>query len=256
VSAAVVVDIGNTRIKWGRCLGDCLGETVSLLPDAPADWLQQVQTWQVPPGSLWVLSSVHPRRCATLAAWLQQQGFRVQLLDAPVRLPLRVELERPDHVGIDRLLDAVAANQRRRSDVPAVIVDAGSAVTIDYVDVTGAFRGGAIIPGLRLMAQALHDYTALLPLVRVDTPPPLVGINTPQAMQAGLFWTLIGSIEQFVRLHRATAPQGVDVFLTGGDAPLLATRLPAEFQLWPEMTLEGIRLAAGNHMMNGDEQIG
>lgn len=246
MSAAVVVDVGNTRIKWGLCQDDRLADTAALLPDEPARWEQQIQTWRVPSGSLWVLTGVHPRRRDALAVWLEQQCFRVQVLDAPAALPLHIALERPAHVGMDRLLDAVAANQRRRPDVPAVIIDAGSAVTIDFVDAAGAFRGGAILPGLRLMAQALHDYTALLPLVRVEVVPPLVGLNTPQAMQVGLFWTLIGSMEQFVRLHRATAPQGLDVFLTGGDAALLAMRLPAEFQLWPEMTLEGIRLAAGN----------
>ena len=91
----------------------------------------------------------------------------MRVLQYAGELPLRVELEKPDHVGIDRLLDAVAVNSRRAPGVPAVIIDAGSAVTVDLVDGAGAFRGGAILPGLRLMAKSLHDYTALLPLIEL-----------------------------------------------------------------------------------------
>ena len=82
-------------------------------------------------------------------------------------MPLEVELEHPDKVGIDRLLNAVAANRRRQEHVAAILVDAGSAVTVDYLDGNGVFRGGAIFPGFRLMARALHDYTALLPIVDI-----------------------------------------------------------------------------------------
>src|SRR6185312_8188631 len=106
-------------------------------------------------------------------------------------LPLRVLVQQLDHVGIDRLLDAVAANSRRPAGVPAIIIDAGSAVTVDLVDEAGAFTGGAILPGLRLMAKALHDYTALLPLVDPPTQaPPLPGTATIPAIESGIFWAV------------------------------------------------------------------
>ena len=89
-------------------------------------------------------------------------------------------------------------NSRRRPDTPAVIVDAGSAVTVDYVDERGVFRGGAILPGLRLMAQALHDYTALLPVVTIDGEAAMPGATTTEAIKAGVFAAVLGGVERLV----------------------------------------------------------
>src|SRR5205085_7856667 len=108
---------------------------------------------------------VHPARRQRLADWLLARGDEVEVVVSPGRLPLATALPQPEKAGIDRLFNAVAVNSRRRPNAAAVVVDAGSAVTVDLVDEHGVFRGGAILPGLRLMAQALHDYTALLPAV-------------------------------------------------------------------------------------------
>lgn len=161
----VVVDVGNSRIKWGRCVGGAITQSASLMPDDANAWQQQLTTWQIVKPAHWVVTGVHPKRRDQLTEWLRQQGHTVRLLNDPKELAIKVLLDRPDHVGIDRLLDALAANQRRESGRPAIIIDAGSAVTVDLVDGDGAFAGGVIMPGLRLMSKALHDYTALLPLV-------------------------------------------------------------------------------------------
>src|SRR5205823_11315500 len=100
-------------------------------------------------------------------------------IERPDQLPLSVALAEPAKVGIDRLLNAVAANTLRPRDMPVVIADIGSAVTVDWLDENGVFKGGAIFPGLRLMAKALNDYTALLPLVEIwRNLPPLPGTST------------------------------------------------------------------------------
>jgi type III pantothenate kinase len=178
-------------------------------------------------------------------SWLHQQGHAVLFLDDPKQLPLAVVLERPDHVGIDRLLDAVAANSRRPPGQPAVVVDAGSAVTVDWLDDRGTFCGGAILPGFRLMSRALHDYTALLPLVEIKTAGPAVpGVSTRSAVEAGIFWALVGGVNAIIARLTAHGAKAPTVFLTGGDAALLADCLDTKAILWQEMTLEGIRLAA------------
>src|SRR5579885_1656401 len=105
----VVVDVGNTRIKWGVCDSDSVRETCSLPPDEPEAWKRQMELWPDACG-LWIVSSVHPPRCHRLVTWLRACGERVRLLGNPDDLPLRVLVARPDHVGVDRLLDAVAAN--------------------------------------------------------------------------------------------------------------------------------------------------
>jgi type III pantothenate kinase len=240
----VVVDVGNTRVKWGRCAAGRVTEVVALAPDDVPAWERQLAAWQLAGPQTWVVTGVHPARRTLLADWLGRRGERVLLLERAAQLSLRVQLEHPDRVGIDRLLDAVAVNSRRRQDCPAVIIDAGSAVTLDYVDEAGTFRGGAIFPGLQLMAKALNDHTALLPLVQVRQAAPPMGTSTPAAIQAGVFWVVLGGIEALLKQLRDQASCEMDVFLSGGDASVLAPHLPGQIVVWPEMTLEGARLAA------------
>ena len=237
MSGLVVADIGNSRIKWGRCTADAIDTHVSLPADDPAAWQAQVTAWGVDEAS-WVVASVQPQTRERFVQWLTQP---VRILASHLDIPLEVGLEFPDRAGIDRLLNAVAANTRRSAKQRALIVDAGSAVTVDVVDEAGVFRGGAIMPGLRLMAQALHDHTALLPVVDVHERRPPPGTSTTAAIETGVFHAVVGGIDRLLAdLH----PQGAAIFLTGGDAALLSAHLRATVQIWPEMTLEGIRLSA------------
>jgi type III pantothenate kinase len=241
---AVVADIGNTRIKWGRCRAGRVEESCALPPDDPVAWQQQCRQWQVPQGASWVVTAVHPERCSRLVGWLQENGYRAHLLDRCEDLPLRVLLERPDHVGMDRLLDAVAVNARRTPEVPAVVVDAGSAITVDWIDASGAFAGGVIVPGMRLMALALHEHTALLPLIEPPRlPPELPGLSTPAAMVVGVYWATVGAVDALVRQYQLLSTTRPMVFFTGGDGPLLHAQL-GQGELCPLLTLEGILLAA------------
>jgi type III pantothenate kinase len=243
-SPDLVVDVGNTRVKWGRCADGRVADTVALPADAAESWQEQVARWGLTGRLSWAVTGVHPRRRDGVADWARQRGDAVAVLDGPEALPLRVLVEHPQRVGIDRLLDAVAANSRRRPGAPAVIVDAGSAVTVDWVDGSGAFMGGAILPGLRLMTLALHEHTALLPLIDVPAgAPPLPGTSTPAAMAAGVFWAVAGGVRALVRELTAQAGCVPDVFLTGGDGPVLHAARGPDVQHWPAMTLEGIRLA-------------
>jgi type III pantothenate kinase len=241
----VVADVGNTRIKWGRCLDGQVADVLALAADDPRAWAEPLRSWNLGAGSRWAIASVVPRRSDQLARWLEKQGARVRRVDDPRTLPLRTRVLNPQGVGMDRLLNAVAVNRRRRQHAPAVIVDAGSAVTVDLVDRDGVFAGGAIFPGHRLMAQALHEHTALLPLIEVcgSTAPP--GSDTQAAMKAGIYWTVAGGIEKLIRQYQHSVQHDLDVFLTGGDAALFSRDIGrADAVLWPDMTLEGLRLAA------------
>jgi type III pantothenate kinase len=241
----IVVDVGNTRIKWGRCEATQVIDCASLPPDDLPAWQVQLQAWGGGPWS-WAVSGVHPARRDRLLAWLQESGQRARLIDNPEDLSLTVAVERPDHVGIDRLLNAVAANARRERGQAAAIVDAGSAVTVDFVDQSGIFRGGAILPGFRLMAKALHDYTALLPVVEVSADPPVPAPSTIPAMQAGILHAVVGGARSLVsRLQQQVgAAANLHVFLTGGDSGLIKLERDWLVTRWPAMTLEGIRLTA------------
>lgn len=248
----VVVDIGNTLIKWGRCADGAVVEKVSLAADDPDAWERQAARWDLAPPQPWAVSGVHRARCEGLIQWLQGRGDAVLHLERAAQLPLDVRLEKPDHVGIDRLMNAVAAQhgqlpggRKRRRSAPAVIIDAGSAITVDWLDTSGVFRGGAILPGLRLMAKALHDYTDLLPLVEITELPAALGTSTPAALRSGVFHAAAGGIAMLIGMLSAQSSVQPDVFLTGGDAELLQPAAAGQDSLlWPNMTLEGVRLAA------------
>jgi type III pantothenate kinase len=242
----LVVDVGNTRIKWGLCDAAAVVESASLAPDDSAAWQQQLDAWHLNGRLFCAVCGVHPQRRDRFTDWLRQRGDTVRLISSSRQLPLEVGLPHPGKVGIDRLLNAVAVNTSRSETAPAVIVDAGSAVTVDYVDQRGAFRGGAILPGLGLMARALHEYTALLPLIEVAANVELPGTSTVQAMKAGIFCAVVGGIREVLErlLEHQPAAKGMQVFVGGGNGVLLAPHLRQPTCLWPTMTLEGLRIAA------------
>jgi type III pantothenate kinase len=186
MTAHLVADVGNTRIKWGLCLPDAL-QVTALPPHDPAAWAHQLRTWQVGTSAEWAVASVHPSRRDRLVAWLRESGASVRVIEDYRELRLRVDVAEPDKVGIDRLLNAVAAAARVPPRTPAIIIDAGSAVTVDLVDATGTFRGGSIFPGLRLMARALHQFTAQLPLVEDFDEHKLPARDTAAAIRAGVY---------------------------------------------------------------------
>lgn len=142
----VVVDVGNTRIKWGRCQNHAVVATASLEPDDRAAWQLQRDLWRLDDDALFVVTGVHPERRGRLTEWLRQHGAAVRVVKEAAELPLRVRVDQPDHAGVDRLFDAVAANHRRCPGRGTVVVDAGSAVTVDWIDEQGILREGRFFP--------------------------------------------------------------------------------------------------------------
>jgi len=243
--AELVADVGNTRIKFGLCSEDGLRRTGAAPLDDPAAWSALLEKWAVTPAAAWTLAGTQPACRERLADWLRQRGDSVRIFDDYRQLPIRVQVDFPEKVGIDRLLNAVAAMARVPRGIPIVIIDAGSAVTVDLVDGDGVFRGGAILPGFRLMAKSLNDYTASLPLIDhfTQTQPPLPGTNTVAAITAGISYAIQGGIDRMVK--KLTEEFGeLRIMVAGGDSKLLV-----ELECWPDqagayLTLEGIRIAA------------
>ena len=248
---SIVVDVGNSRLKWGRCEGGVVVECVSLPGDDPVAWERQLGWWQVGQACVWTTCGVNPPTHDRFVEWLQARGESVRTLKSSRDLPLQVQVDNPDGVGIDRLLNAVAANDRRRTmpeharGKAGILVDAGSAVTVDLVDESGVFRGGAILPGLRLMAMALHDHTALLPRVEVwQSTPAALGTSTRSAIEAGVHYAVVGAIRELIGKLMDLCRSTPITYLTGGDASLLHSSFDEQIISWPFMTLEGIRIAA------------
>jgi type III pantothenate kinase len=245
----LVADVGNTRIKWGLC-GPAGVERAAALPDDPDAWRRQLDAWKIERGE-WTIAGVHPERRDRLAAFLCEQKHIVNVIDHYSKLRLKVDVDAPEMVGIDRLLGVLAAKTLVAAGQPAVVVDAGSAVTVNLLDEAGTFAGGAIFPGLRLMAEALHDHTAQLPLVKVTEHAPVVPARaTVPAIAAGIHWAVVGGVSALLRQLAELFPseEPLPVFLTGGDAAVIAPDLldrdRFRYEARPLLTLEGLRLVA------------
>ncbi len=248
------MDVGNHRVKLGSFPAPREGAIPTPaesfhLSGSPIDpvglegWLDRLGG----PEAAWWIGSVNRPSATRLIDWLRDRTNAEIVLLAAGDLPLRVEVPRPDMVGVDRLLDAVAANAMRDPDRPAVIVDVGTAVTVDLVGRDGAFRGGAILPGITMAAWALHELTDLLPQIdagELTSPPDALGADTEAAMRSGLFWGAVGAVRELVARLGDEAGGRAQVFLTGGAGPAVAGLLGPEAVHVPHLTLGGIALSA------------
>jgi type III pantothenate kinase len=245
----VVVDIGNSRIKWGRCYPDGIPGLVSLAPDSPHNWNLQATAWNLTSPVAWAVAGVHPARVEQFTKWATSRGDRVRVIEH-AHVPLAIDVDEPDKVGIDRLLGGLAAKRRVQPGSPALVIGVGSAMTIDFLDERGIFRGGAILPGPWMMARALHEFTAKLPLVepRVLEPEQSFGRNTREAIEVGIQAAIYGAADVVIWNVSRTVTQKLSVFVTGGGMSFVrgiafvADLEDVEYS--PTLTLEGIRLAA------------
>ena len=202
------VDAGNTRVKFAwmelppvsgvpRSLGFMAIPVGQPLPvDTLRDWIRQGHWPRV------VVDGSNPPEVERVLREWPQMGVPPTHLGDRQRLPLVIDVEFPEKVGIDRLLNAMAANARRQPSQIAIVIDSGTATTVDLVDGTGVFCGGAILPGFEMGAKALNHYTALLPLIQHhrlhDRVPPPVGRNTTEALESGLYWGHVGAVRQLI----------------------------------------------------------
>ena len=277
----IAVDIGKSRIKFGYFVAGSVvspnkgterlpepDSTFSGSPDALdalSDWLSSLTNGCCESSSpsdavlLWRIASVNRSSMQALKEWLTKNRSkdRIEQLKA-ADTGLDVVGPDPARVGIDRLVDALAADRLREPSEGAIVVDTGSAITIDLVAPDGSFRGGVILPGLAMGARSLHDATDQLP--HIDTAefadvetaaPDLPGLSTESAMRAGLFWNAVGGIREAAARMQETLGVPCRVILTGGDALSLAPPLSESTDLLPglpsvyvpHLTLAGIRLA-------------
>jgi type III pantothenate kinase len=242
VIATLVIDVGNSRMKWA--LVDARGALAQgVVPNAEIGTLA-VRDWQNLP---------RPARAVGVNVAGEAARVRVEGQLARWRVPMqwlfasesaRGVVNRyvpPSSLGPDRWAALIAARLRAiESDVEpqaAIIVNAGTAVTIDTLDANGVFRGGAILPSMRLMLRALADNTAALkvpPGSYADFP-----TNTGDALYTGVLQAVCGAIE----LARArVSTQGVPVrcYLAGGAAPEIGPHLAAPVELVDNLVLEGV----------------
>jgi type III pantothenate kinase len=157
-----------------------------------------------------------------------------------VDLGVTVRLKNPREVGADRLINAVAGLVTYKP--PLLIVDFGTATTLDVVDADGAYCGGAIAPGADMSLQTLHMAAAQLPRVAIARPRHVIGGDTIEAIQSGVFWGYVGLIEGLIERMRAEVDGKLTVIATGGLSALFRDASPALQHIDPDLTLRGLQL--------------
>ncbi len=135
-----------------------------------------------------------------------------------VDLGAKVSLANPGEVGADRLVNAVGAHSKYKG--PLILVDSGTATTFDVICENGDFEGGIIAPGINLSLSALHDAAAKLPRIAIKKPEQVIGRNTVEAMQSGIFWGYIALIDGLIKRIKQEDTRSFTVIGTGGVASL------------------------------------
>jgi type III pantothenate kinase len=242
VTGLAVIDAGNTTFTVGLFENrELIGRQRFLRADAfsPAAIRAYLEAAGAVPAEV-RLAGVNPSAVKRLEAALGPR-FSLRVAPGDFEAPIQNLCRPASGVGLDRLFCAAAA--AKRGPVPAVIIDAGTAITVDLVDARGCFQGGAIAPGVRISFEALHQQTGGLPLVEAGAggePVPVPGTNTEEAIRCGVIRGLAGLADRLVDELSERAP--IRVVLTGGDAARLSgyLRRPHEFE--PDLILYGLAL--------------
>jgi len=227
----LTLDIGNTAVKWatfeGRTPLDFGGWKAG---EATAEQLAGVGRLAAEAdGVLACASGTKPRL-----------GFAVPTLEATMPLPIKIDYKTPATLGADRIADACGAAGLHPGQ-PCLVIDAGTCVTVDFIDGQGTYHGGAIMPGLGMSLRALNSFTARLPLVDIEATrrAPVLGRSTEECILAGTVGATMLALAGFVALYKEKAP-GLRVLLTGGDAQHLAGEGHNGWECVPNLALAGL----------------
>lgn len=239
----LLVDIGNTRIKW--CLldagvlrePDALRHSGERLPVLQAAWSKL----SVPAGVRVASVASAPTEALVSALSLQLWGIPV-IFERPRQQVLGFTLAytEPERLGVDRWLAMLAA--RHRGPGPTLVVDCGTAITLDALDASGNHLGGLILPGFGLLWSAFFAGTGMSQLP-FRKHPGLLGTETGDCIAAGALQAVTGMIER-VRNRLVETGREPRLVLTGGDAAQVAEQLGGACELVPELVLQGLALLA------------
>ncbi|MEN3001671.1 MAG: type III pantothenate kinase [Armatimonadota bacterium] len=169
--------------------------------------------------------------------WLKCEPLFVS---AQLDLGIRIAYEPPQAVGADRLANAVSA--KVRYGLPAIVVDFGTATTLDAVSREGVYVGGAILPGVELMLESLAGRTARLPRIALSGTVQPIGHSTPESLRSGVLLGSVGAIEHLLKLFKQELGEDAHVVATGGLAERVAPLCPQIQTVDPLLTLEGLRI--------------
>ena len=253
----LLADVGNSRTKLALLSGVSQGmpllerrydlDSHDFNSDDFENWLRAA----VPASATFFIASVYDTAAAQLETAISAVSATHHLLVQRQRVhfsdfPLGVKTDQPDRVGIDRLAAATAASHLVSSKNGCIVIDCGTAASVDMVASEGQFLGGAILPGPALLARSLADGTSLLPEVSSlghASPPPMPGRSTNNAIAAGIGFGIRGAICRLVDEARRDLGTEADIFLTGGWRGVTRGEF-SNAREFPDLVLFGIGIAA------------
>lgn len=193
-----------------------------------------------------IISTVVPRALHNLEV-LARNYFNVDPLIAgiaPADYAIDIDVEEPRSLGADRAVNAVAAHAKYDGDL--IVVDFGTATTLDVIDFNGAYKGGIIAPGINLSLDALVGNTAMLPRIAIEVPASasVIGRTTEDQMLIGVFWGYVAMMEGLISRMRAEIGRPAKVVATGGLAVLFDEATDIFDAVDADLTLDGLALLA------------
>lgn len=242
----LAIDIGNTRIHVGAYVDDKLIARASAACDTPDEvrnvLVNACREIESKDPLCVILGSVNPPVADHVTELLRDIATDLPIRrverDAPV--PIGRQLDVEAIVGEDRLLNAAAAYDTLKQ--ACVVIDTGTAVTVDYVDGAGTFHGGAISPGLQMLLDTMHAHAKQLPQVVFERPDEPIGHNTVDAMRSAAFHGVRGLVRELTEQYAEFAGAYPFVIATGGDAETLFTDYDLVDRIVPDLTLAGLAL--------------
>jgi type III pantothenate kinase len=250
----LALDAGNTEITVGLFQAEDLVAHWRLATDAdrtPDEWGALLGGFLLNAGispnqiRAAVLASVAPAVTHNLLEGVTRAtGAAVTVIDAASALPIRLDVDEPMSVGADRVVNALAALERRKADT--IVVDFGTATTFDCITADARFIGGVIMPGLRTSAEQLTLRAAKLPATELVPPTRVIGRRTEECIRAGVLYGAAEGVDGLVRRIKGEWPgkEIPEVIGTGGLARVVAPLTRTIGAVVPDLTLQGLRVAA------------
>ncbi len=237
-------DIGNSRIKAGLFSGNKLIETFSF---ENAEQLQELYRNKQISGT--GISSVVPESSGQLINFLENSSQLYHCISKDSRFNLKINYKTPSTLGTDRICSAEGAlllNGDMKDDEIILTIDLGTATTVNIVKSANEFIGGVIAPGVTMMGEALHSYTAQLPLAGFSDFDSMIGSSTRSSIASGLINSALGMINRITAyIQKTFSPGKISIFMTGGNAEKLFPYIDFEFVYEKHLVLYGIKAIAG-----------
>ena len=236
----LLVDLGNSRLKWAQSAANTWHTGAALHAGQHMETVLDTAWGKFARPERIVMSSVAvPEARDALLAWCQRRWSL-----APVVIQAQAEqldvkhcYAQPETLGADRWAALIAVRGLTKANV--CIVDCGTAVTVDALAANGEFRGGAIFPGLQLLRASLLRGTGGIHAAEGESDSAF-GCSTPDAVAAGTLQGLIGAVTRLLEEQMRVLGAGTQVFVTGGDAPLLLPHLRIPAKEVPDLVLRGL----------------